>query len=125
MSEQEKEGWKEQVPQQNISVKSSSRFFIEKIDKGFIKHNEWPPASPNCNPLHYYFWDKIKIKFYGDRCNQALEKEKALKKKIEKTWSEVSNDLTEIHNALKQFFPSLTSVQGKDGQYIKMSFADL
>ena len=97
-------------------------FLTEKIDKRFIKHNEWPPASPDCNRLDYYFWDKIKIKVYGDRFNQALENEKALKKKIKKIWPEVSNDLKEIRNALKQFIPRLTAVQEKDGQCIKMFF---
>ena len=97
-------------------------FLTEKIDKRFIKHNEWPPASPDCNPLDYYFWDKIKIKVYGDRFNQAFENEKALKKKIKKIWPEVSNDLKEIRNALKQFIPRLTAVQEKDGQCIKMLF---
>ena len=33
-------------------------FLTEKIEKRFIKHNEWPPASPDCNPLDYYFWEK-------------------------------------------------------------------
>ena len=97
-------------------------FLTEKIDKGFIKHNEWPPASPDCNPLDYYFWDKIKIEVYGDRFDQACENEEALKKNIKKIWHEVSNDLKEMRSALKQFIPRLTAVQEKDGQCIKMLF---
>ena len=53
-------------------------FLTEKIDKHFIKHNEWPPASPDCNPLDYYLWDKILIKVYGNMFNQAFENQKAL-----------------------------------------------
>ena len=89
-------------------------FLTEKIDKHFIKYNEWPPPSPDCNPLDYYFWDKIKIKVYGDRFNQAFENEKALKKKIKKIWPEVSHDLKEIRNALQQFIPRLTAVHEKE-----------
>ena len=27
----------------------------EKLGKRFIKSGEWPPASPDCNPLDFYF----------------------------------------------------------------------
>ena len=27
----------------------------EKLNKRFIKHTEWLPASPDCNPLDYNF----------------------------------------------------------------------
>ena len=37
-------------------------FLSETLNKRFIKHNEWPPTSPDCNPLDYHFWDKIKLK---------------------------------------------------------------
>ena len=90
-------------------------FLAEKTDKRFIKHNEWPLPSPDCNPLDYYFWDKIKIKVYGYRFNQAFKNEKSLKRKIKKIWPEVSNNLKEICNALKQFIPRLTAVKEKDG----------
>ena len=30
-------------------------FLMEKLPKRFVKHNERPPASPNCNPLDYHF----------------------------------------------------------------------
>ena len=31
-----------------------------KLGKRFIKHPEWPPSSPDCNPLDYPFWNKTK-----------------------------------------------------------------
>ena len=86
-------------------------FLTEKTDKRFIKHNKWPLASPDCNPLDYYFWNKIKIKVYDDRFNQAFRNKKALKKKIKKIWPEVSNNLKEIHNVLKQFISYLMVVK--------------
>ena len=87
-----------------------------------MKHNEWPPAYPDCNRLDYYFWDKIKIKVYGYGFNQAFENEKSLMKKIKSIWPEVSNDLKEIRNALKQFIARLKAVQDKNGQCFKMLF---
>ena len=97
-------------------------FLKEKLRKRFIKHNEWPPHSPDCNPLDYYFWDKIKTKVYEDRFNQAFENENELKKKIRKVWPAVSNDLFEIRKALKQFIPRLAAVEEKNGESIKMIF---
>ena len=41
-------------------------FLKEKMDKRFIEHTEWPPSSPDCNPLDYLFWNKIKEKVYED-----------------------------------------------------------
>ena len=79
-----------------------------------------PWLSQTVSPLGYYFWDKIKTKVYGDRFNQAFQNEKALKKKIKIIWPEVSNDLKEIRNALKQFIPRLTALQEKDRQSIKI-----
>ena len=94
----------------------------EKLRKRFIKHNEWPPASPDCNPLDYYFWDKVKMKVYGDRFNQAFKDENELKRKIKIVWPEVSNDHQEIRKALKQFIPRLKAVNENDGHCIKMLY---
>ena len=29
---------------------------------GVIKKNEWPPESPDCNPMDYAIWDSLKEK---------------------------------------------------------------
>ena len=100
-------------------------FLSETLNKRFIKPNEWLPTFPDCNPLDYHFWDKIKLKVYGDRFNKAFKNENELKKKIRKVWREMSNpnELREAEKALKQFVPCLSAVQEKDGQYIKILFA--
>ena len=41
-------------------------FLKEKLGSKFIKHTEWPPSSPDCNPYDYHFWNKIKEKVYKD-----------------------------------------------------------
>ena len=62
-------------------------FLKEKLDSKFIKHTEWLPSSPDCNPLGYHFWNKIKERVYKDRLGQPLKSEDELKKKIKKVWS--------------------------------------
>ena len=37
-------------------------FLQETLHSRFIKTHEWPPSSPDSNPLDYYFWNKMKEK---------------------------------------------------------------
>ena len=87
-----------------------------------MKYSEWPPASPDCNSLDYYFWEKVQRKVYENRFNRAFENENVLKRRIRRVWPEVSRDIEEIRKALKEFVPRLKSVNEKDGQCIKMLF---
>ena len=39
--------------------------FLEQTLKcRFIKCVEWPPSSPDVNPLDYFFWDLVQTKVY-------------------------------------------------------------
>ena len=95
-------------------------FLSEKLNKRFVKYSEWPPTFPDCNPLDCYFWEKVQRKVYENRFNHAFENENALKRRIRRVWPEVSRDIKEIREALKEFVPRLKSVNEKDGQCIKM-----
>ena len=97
-------------------------FLPENLNKRFVKYSEWPPTSPDCNPLDYYFWEKVQRKVYENRFNRAFENENALKRRIRRVRPEVSRDIEEIPKALKEFVPRLKSVNEKDGQCIKMLF---
>ena len=59
-------------------------FLKEKLASKFIKHTEWPPSSPGCNPLNYHFWNKIKEKVYKDCFGQAFKSEDELKRIFKK-----------------------------------------
>ena len=87
-----------------------------------MKLGEWPPASPDCNPLDYHFWDKVKVKVYKNQFNQPFENEDQLKRRIRKVWKDVASDVVEIRKALKQFVPRLKQVSEKQGNCIKMTF---
>ena len=97
-------------------------FLSEKLNKKFAKYSEWPPTFPDCNPLGYYFWEKIQRKVYENRFNRAFENENALKKRIRRVWLEVSRDIEEIRKVLIEFVPRLKSVNEKDEECIKMLF---
>ena len=97
-------------------------FLSEKLNKRFVTHSEWPPTSHDCNPLDYYFWEKVQRKVYENRFNRAFENENALRRRTRRVWPEVSRDIEEIRKALKEFVPRLKSVSEKDGQCIKILF---
>ena len=107
---------------QNSKFCSAQNFLKEKLGSKFIKHTEWPPSSPDRNPLDYYFWNKMKEKVYKDRFGQPFKSEDELKKNIKKASSEVAQDLTEIRKALKQFATRLACVEEKTGECIKIIF---
>ena len=56
-------------------------FLKEKLGSKFIKYTECPPSSPDCSPLEYHFWNKIKGKVYKGCFGQPFNSEDELKKK--------------------------------------------
>ena len=36
----------------------------QKLKSRFVKNTDWPPKSPDCNPLDYYFWDRVQEKVH-------------------------------------------------------------
>ena len=47
-------------------------FLQQTLHSRFSKPQEWPPSSPDCNPLDYYFWDRVQEKVYENRLNKPL-----------------------------------------------------
>ena len=37
------------------------------LKRHFVKCVEWPPSSPDVNPLDYFFWDLAETKVYQGR----------------------------------------------------------
>ena len=53
--------------------------FLEKTLKCcFLKCVEWPPSSPDGNPLDYLFWDLVKTKVYQGRAGESFSSEEEL-----------------------------------------------
>ena len=97
-------------------------FLQETLNSRFIKTHEWPPSSPDCNPLNYYFWNKVKEKVYENRLNKLFENERELKKQIEHVYKNIAFSLPEIQRAIKQFAGRLKVVKEREGQCIKMIY---
>ena len=90
--------------------------FLEKTLKHcFVKCVEWPPSSPEMNPLDYFFWDLVKTKVYQGRAGEPFSSEEELKTKIKAVWKDCATDLKLSRKAVKQFVPRLQAVDKKTG----------
>ena len=99
-------------------------FLKQKLKSRFIKNTDWPPKSPDCNPLDYYFWDRVQEKVYDGRYCYPFATIDELKRRIRDVWDECATDLPQIRKAMKQFFPRLEAVDAKEGCSIKTVFGD-
>ena len=83
---------------------------------------EWPPSSPDVNPLDYFCWNLVKTKEYQGRAGDLFSSEEKLKTKIKAVWKYCATDLKPLRTAIKQFVPKLRAVEEKRGYCIKMIF---
>ena len=97
-------------------------YLKETLGLRFIMKSEWPPASPDTNPLDYYFWNAVKEKVYEGRMGRPFNDESELKQKIRSVWNECATNTEEIRKAFRQFVPRLRAVVDKDGYSIKMVY---
>ena len=75
-----------------ILVTQHRRTLIEQVVSHFIKKDEWPPQSPDLNPMDYTIWDSLSEKVYKGRTHKFTENE--LKEKIREKWEEITLEET-------------------------------
>ena len=86
----------------------------------FVTKSEWPPKSPDLNPLDYYFWDRLKEKVY-ERRTKPFENLKQLRRRIKTCWTKAVN-LEEMRRAITQFRPRLKAVVKCEGGPIEQYY---
>ena len=64
------------------SAPSNQSYLVQDFLEKFVKCVEWPPSSPDVNPLEYIFWDLVKTKVYQGRTGEPFSSEEELKTKI-------------------------------------------
>ena len=97
-------------------------FLKKELKTRFIAKTEWPPSSPDTNPLDYYFWNKVKERVYEGRHNNPFKTEEELTGRIKQVWGACAKDTEEIPRAIRQFLPRLNAVVEADGGSIKKKF---
>ena len=90
--------------------------FLEKtLKRSFVKCVEWPPLSPDVNPLDSFFWDLVKAKVCQSRYGEPFSSKEELKTKIKAVWKDCGTDLKQLRKAIKQFVPRLQAVDETQG----------
>ena len=95
---------------------------MSTLEQWIVKKDEWPPKSPDSNPLDYYFWSKVKSEVYKGRLNNPFKTEKEMVSRIKTVWKDCASDLQEIRKAMKEFPHRLQAVKEFNGSSIKMLF---
>ena len=72
---------------------------LEECTPVFIKKDEWPPQSPDCNPMDYAIWDLLKEDVYRGRAEKFTEQE--LKDAIVQSWERIT--LEQIRSCLSSW----------------------
>ena len=80
----------------------------------FIRKDEWPPQSPDCNPMDYAVWDSLSQMVYAGKQHKFTENE--LKKQIRKCWKDIT--LGEIQKTISVWKKRLQTVVVENGGHI-------
>ena len=62
-----------------LRAKIIQNFIRKELKSRFVANTEWPPSSPNCNLLDYYFWNEVKGNVCSGQDAKHFESEKELK----------------------------------------------
>ena len=81
----------------------------------FIKKHEWPPQSPDCNPMDYAIWDRLEGDVYRDWADKFIGQE--LKDAIVQSWEQIT--LEQIPSYLSSWKKRLGLVCQADGGHIE------
>ncbi|KAI6660229.1 hypothetical protein LOD99_10465 [Oopsacas minuta] len=95
----------------HASKVSQSWFREQNID--FISKDEWPPSSPDLNPLDYSVWANLESR----ACAKSHKSLESLKVSLLSEWQKIPQE--ELRKAVHQFRSRLTSVIHKKGGYIE------
>ena len=97
-------------------------FLKQKLESRFVKNIDWLLKSPDCNPLDYYFWDRVQEKVYNGHYCYPFATIDELKRRIRDVWDECATDLPQIRKAMKLFLPRSEAVDEKERGLIKTVF---
>ena len=79
----------------------------------FIPADQWPPNSPDCNPLDYYVWNALRERVYSGRSSNAFNSLEELGSAAKVAWEKIPQD--DIDRAIDQFRTRLNAVAEEEG----------
>ena len=87
---------------------------------GFVNKNQWPPKSPDLNPLDYHFWNALKVKVYEGR-REPFTSIEQLKRRVKRVWDSAIN-MEQVQKSVVQFKKRLRAVMDTQGGPINHKF---
>lgn len=106
--------------QQDGATCHTSRMTVDYLDQqniDFIRPKEWPPSSPDANPLDYRIWSFMSAEVYKQG---VIRDVKELKLRILQAWEKLS--MANIQSAIDQFYPRLRTIVTENGGQIEHKF---
>ena len=100
--------------QQDGAPSHTSRKTQEHLDANtpeFIGKDDWPPQSPDLNPMDYHVWDSLSEKVYEGSSTKFTERE--LKQKIQQCWERIPQE--EIRKAIASWKKRFRAVCRENG----------
>ena len=95
------------------TAKDSITFLEQQVPK-LLMPNQWPPNSPDLNPMDFSIWSILQANVYRGRIITDIE---SLKKAIVLEWKRLPQE--HIDNAIDAFRPRLRRVVEVDGHHIE------
>ena len=95
-------------------MSKTTQEYLDGAMPDFIRKDEWPPQSPDCNPMDYAVWDSLSQKVYAGKQDKYTENE--LKKHIRKCWKDIT--LGEIKKTISVWKKRLRTVVAENGGHI-------
>ena len=89
-----------------------SQSWLRKNIPDFISKEEWPPSSPDLNPMDFSIWSILETK----ACAKSHSSVEALKKSLLREWVKIPQDT--LRAAVEAFPELLKKVVGVKGGYI-------
>lgn len=88
---------------------------------GFVNKSQWPPKSPDLNPLDYWFWNALKEKVYEGRRTPFTSVDQ-LKRRVRRVWQSAINE-DHLQKSILEFKKRLNAVVQNEGGPIVHKFS--
>ena len=95
-------------------MSKTTQEYLDGAMPDFIRKDEWPLQSPDCNQMDYAVWDSLSQKVFARKQDKYTENE--LKKQIRKCWKDIT--LGEIQKTISVWKKRLRTVVTENGGHI-------
>ena len=97
------------------TAKATVEYLTNNVPE-LLKPSDWPPNSPDLNPVDYGIWENLAERVYRTKIRNVAH----LRELILEKWEEIPQD--QITRAIDEFRPRLKKVIEVEGKHIEQFF---